>query len=191
MKNALSKVLFIFTLSGIITVGLYTDAEAQTPFPTYGTGAVQVRLYTDYFCPPCRGMEPSVEPILKDLVKKKVITVTLIDVPYSKSSPLYARYFLYALKSRYDFDHALMVRNTLFDATIKNQVNSAEKIEELFKSKGIAYKAFEPRPAFDKYNNLIREDRINATPSCVIIKGGKKETFVGGADIIKALKGLK
>lgn len=188
----MSKFLvFAVIVAGFVFLSAISVQAMSDPFPTYGTGAVQVRLYTDYFCPPCRGMEPALEPILKDLVKRKVIKVTLIDVPYSKSSPLYARYFLYALKSKYDFDHALMVRNTLFDATITNQVNTGEKIEELFRSKGIPYKAFEPRPAFDKYNNLIKEDRIDATPSCVIIKSGKKETFVGGADIIKALKGLK
>lgn len=49
----------------IITVLILTAGSARgqdTPFPTYGSGAVQVRLYTDYFCPPCRKMEPEAEP---------------------------------------------------------------------------------------------------------------------------------
>jgi thiol:disulfide interchange protein DsbA len=136
-------------------------------------------------------MEPAVEPALRDLLKRNIITLTLVDVPFSSHSALFARYFLYALKAKNDFEHALMVRNTLFEATGNRDITTAEKIEELFKSKGIPYSAFEPRSAFERYNALIKADKINATPSCVIIKGGKKETFIGGADIIRALNALK
>ena len=170
--------------------GLYAQGQ-EIPFPQYGTGPVQVRIYTDYFCPPCRGMEPAVEPLLKDLLKKNVIRLTLVDTPFSRASVLYARYFLYAINAKHDFEHALGVRNTLFAAATNRNITTAEKIEELFKSKKIPYVAFEPKPAFDHYNAFIQEDNIHETPSCVIIKSGKKEIFAGGADIIKALKGLK
>lgn len=150
-----------------------------------------MRIYTDYFCPPCRGMEPTVEPVLKNLLKKKAIRLTLVDTPFNLSSPLYARYFLYALAKENDAEHALKVRNLLFDVAARKNVTTKEGIEEIFKSKGIPFAAFDPKAVFDRFNNLIKEDNITATPSCVIIKGGKKETFVGGVDIVNALKGLK
>jgi len=159
-------------------------------FPTYGTGAVTVRIYTDYFCPPCRGMEPAVEPLLRNLIKKGFITLTLVDTPFSKYTPLYACYFLYALNAKNDFEHALLVRNTLFDAATNRHFTTKERLEEIFKGKGISYTVFEPKPAFDRYNALIKEDSIDATPSCVIIRDGKKEKFVGGPDIVNALKAL-
>jgi thiol:disulfide interchange protein DsbA len=183
---------FCMTIMLLILSATGLCAQGQEgPFPTYGSGAVQVCIYTDYFCPPCRGMEPAVESLLRDLIKRNVIRVTLVDTPFGKYSPLYARYFLYALKAKNDLEYALKVRNILFDAAAKNDVTTKEGIEELFRNKGIRYSAFEPKSAFDRYNALIKEDQINATPTCVIIRAGKKEKFVGGPDIVNALKGMK
>jgi thiol-disulfide isomerase/thioredoxin len=169
--------------------GLYAQGQ-EIPFPQYGTGPIHVCIYTDYFCPPCRVMEPSVEPILRDLLKRNAITLTLIDVPYNRLTPLYAKYFLYALKTKNDSDHAFHIRNVLNAATADRNMATEKHIEKLFKSKGIPYTVFEARPVFDRYNALIKEDNIQATPTCVIVKNGKKESFVGGPDIIAALKRL-
>jgi thiol:disulfide interchange protein DsbA len=169
--------------------GLYAQGREMS-FPQYGTGPIQVRIYTDYFCPPCRAMEPPVEPILKNLLKKKAIRLTLIDTPFNPKSPLYARYFLYALAKKNNVENALKVRNILFDAAAKKEFTTKEQIEELFKLNGIAYAAFDASPAFTRYNDLIKEDHIQSTPTCVIVRNGKKESFVGGPDIIAALKRL-
>jgi hypothetical protein len=170
------------------------DSYAQgdkAPFPAYGSGAIQVRFYSDYFCPPCRQSEPYVEPILKDLLKRNIIRLTLVDVPMHDESPLYMKYFLYALKSRNDGDHALHVRNILFSAAAGKDILTEQKIEELFRNNKIPYTIFDPKPVFDRFQALLNEDRFSATPMCAIVKAGKKETFVGGADILKALKNLK
>jgi hypothetical protein len=74
---------------------------------------------------------------------------------------------------------------------VREGVTTKEGIEERFRSKGIPFTAFDPKPAFERFNVLIREDGIRATPTCVVIRNVKKETFVGGQDIIKALEGLK
>ncbi|MCX5828577.1 MAG: thioredoxin domain-containing protein [Deltaproteobacteria bacterium] len=180
-------------LAAISIVFFLTSGYArgdEMPFPTYGAGAVQVRIYTDYFCPPCRGMEPALEPMLRDLIKRGMIQLTLVDTPFSKYTPLYARYFLYALNAKNDFEHALLFRNTLFDAATNRHFTTKERLEEIFKGKGIPWQAFEPKPAFDRYNSLIKEDNVDATPTCVIIRAGKKEKFVGGPDIINALKAM-
>jgi thiol-disulfide isomerase/thioredoxin len=169
--------------------GLYAQGQ-EIPFPQYGTGPIHVSIYTDYFCPPCRAMEPAVEPILHDLLKRNAITLTLIDVPYNRLTPLYAKYLLYALKKKNDSDHAFLVRNVLIAATADKNMTTEKRIGELFESKGIPYTVFEARPVFDRYNDLIKEDNIQATPTCVIVKKGKKESFVGGPDIIAALKRL-
>lgn len=191
LKKTHFSALFITMITAFFFTGISSARGQDTPFPTYGSGAVQVCIYTDYFCPPCRGMEPAVEPLLRDLIKRNVIRVTLVDTPFSDYSPLYARYFLYALKAKNDLEYALKVRNILFDAAAKNDVTTKEGIEELFRSKGIRYSDFEPKSAFDRYNALIKLDKIDATPTCVIIRAGKKEKFVGGPDIVNALKGLK
>jgi protein-disulfide isomerase len=188
-KTSIRTFCMTIMLLILLPAGLYAK-EQKMPFPKYGTGPIQVRIYTDYFCPPCRAMEPMVEPILHDLLKRNAITLTLIDVPYHRLTPLYAKYFLYALKTKNDPDHAFHIRNALIAATADKNMTTEKHIEELLKSKGIPYTVFEARPALDRYNALIKEDNINATPTCAIVKKGKKESFTGGPDIIAALKRL-
>ena len=176
--------------AGWIVPGSGSAAEQNPPFPAFGSGPVEVRLYTDYFCPPCRAMEPDVEPILKDLLKKNAIRMTLVDVPFNQLSAVFARNFLYAFKANNDLEQALKVRNVLQNAATDKEIKTQERIEALFREKGIAYRIGDPKPVFDRYTALLKEDKINATPTCVIIKEGQKKAYIGGEDIIKALKTL-
>ena len=176
--------------AGWIVPGSGSGAEQNPPFPAFGSGPVEVRLYTDYFCPPCRAMEPDVEPILKDLLKKNAIRMTLVDVPFSQLSAVFARNFLYAFKANNDLEQALKVRNVLQNAATDKEIKTQERIEALFKEKGVAFSVWDPKPAFDRYNALLTEDKINATPTIVIIRNGQRKSFVGGPDIISALKAL-
>ena len=184
LKKAFVSGLFTMILTGLIVAGIGSAAEQDPPFPSYGSGPVEVRLYTDYFCPPCRAMEPAVEPLLKDLLKKNAILLTLVDVHFSQHTFLYAKNFLFALKENNDLEHAFRVRNILLEASTKKDVTTQERIEALFKEKGIPFSVFFPvfdaKPAYDRYNALIKEDKINATPTCVVIQNGQKKAFVGG-----------
>jgi len=194
MKGRKDVIFVSVTFFVAVAIWTWTGGVAPArgePFPTYGTGLIQVRIYTDYFCPPCRGMEPYVEPVLKALLKRNAITLTLVDTPFYRYSPLYSRYFLYALQAKNNSDRAFLVRNVLNEAAENRHFTTSERIEEVFKGKGISWQAFDPQPIFDRYNALIKEDHIDATPSCVIIRSGRKEKFVGGPDIVKALKGLQ
>jgi thiol:disulfide interchange protein DsbA len=183
-------VLFCTVLGGAVAAGKGWAKEPNFPFPSYGSGAIEVRIYTDYFCPPCQAMEPGVELILKDLLKKKMIRLTLVDVPFNKLTILFSRNFLYAIRENNDLEHALRVRNILLDAAIRENVATQEQAETLFKAKGILFSSFDVKPAFDRYNALIKEDKIGGTPTCVIIKNGQKKVIEGGRDIINALKAL-
>ena len=190
LKRVLAFGVFLMVLIGLSAAGSGWAEERNQPFPSFGSGAVEVRLYTDYFCPPCRAMEPGVEPILKELLRKNAIRLILVDVPLSRFTPLFARNFLYALKKDNGFEHALRVRKLLMEASTSKEITTQERIEALFKEKGIASGVWDPKPAFDRYNALLQEDKISATPSCVMIKNGQKKTFVGGEDILNALKAL-
>jgi thiol-disulfide isomerase/thioredoxin len=191
LKRTLVFGLFSMALVGLSTAGCGWAEERNPKLASYGSGSVEVRLYTDYFCPPCRAMEPGVEPILKDLLKKNAIRLTLVDVPYSRLTPLFARNFLYALRENNDLEHAFRVRNILLAAAVRENVTTQERIETLFKEKGIPFSSFDAKPAFDHYNALIKQDNIKSTPTCVIIKNGQKKVFDEGPDIINALKSLQ
>ena len=191
-KRNLISALFALAVA-ILAAGGHAHGQGdKMPFPAYGSGAIDVRLYSDYFCPPCQKLEPYLESILKDLLKRNIIRLTLVDFPMHEESTLYTRYFLNALKSRNDVEYGLRVRNILFNAaTAGKDSRTAKRIEELFRKNKIPFLAFDPKPIFERFNTMLKEDRINQTPTCVIIKGVKRETFVGGDDILSALKELK
>ncbi len=177
-------------IGGLIVTGIGSAEERNPPFPSYGSGPVEVRIYTDYFCSSCREMEPAVEPLLKDLLKKNAIRLTLVDVPFNQYTPLLARNFLYALKANNAPENAFRVRNVLLEASTDKETMTQERIEALFMVNMIPYTVFDAKRAFDRYNALIKEDKINATPTCVVVKNGQKKAFVGGPDIINALNAL-
>lgn len=185
-----TRILFgaaILLLIMMPAAGLHAQ---QDPFPSYGSGPVEVRMYSDYLCPPCQQLEPVVEPLLGKLIKKKNITVTFVDVPMHGASPLYARYYLYALKSSNSAENALHVRSALFRIAVELDAATRGKLEAALAGKKISFTVFNARPVFDRYNTLISEDQIDTTPTCVIIRNGKKEKITGSAAIAKALEGL-
>jgi thiol:disulfide interchange protein DsbA len=189
-QNASIRAVLIIVMLLVLPVSGLCAEKQPPPFPEYGTGAVQVRIYTDYFCPPCRAMEPAVEPVLKDLLKRNAIRLTLVDTPFYRHSALYAKFFLYALKKKNHIENAFHIRNVLIAATADRQMITEARLKELFDFNKIPYEAFEIRPVLDRYNSLIKEDKINATPTCVIVRNGKKEIFIGATDTVAALKRL-
>lgn len=180
------------------SVCIYSACVAAPPgnqvtdlITSFGTGKIKVRLYSDYFCVSCRTTEPKIEPTIKKLVQNNTISITFIDVPFHPpKSILYAKYFLYILNNKKEFDHALAARTILFDAGKENIVEK-DKIEEYLKNKNIKLKSFDEKPLFNLFVNYIKEDNINSTPTCVIERDGKKEISKGGDNILKSLEGLK
>jgi hypothetical protein len=184
---AVVLLIFPFVFHGSVTPVYAADDVSP---PIFGKGPIQVRLYADYFCPPCQNLSAKAGPILADMVKRNVITLTFIDTPFYKHSSTYARYFLYAMQEKKDIDTALMVRDTLFTAAKQNITDTA-KLEETIKSKQIQFRNYEVRPIFDQYGVLLKKDKVDATPSCMIEQDGKKDLSVGDGDILKALEKLK
>lgn len=189
-------IMVFLLLIGLIGAGLIfgvneADAEKRDNlFSSFGTGRIGLRIYSDYFCGPCRVFESKLDPVINELVVKGIATVTFIDTPFHRSSALYAKYFLYILNDKKDFQHAVAVRNILFDAA-KENITDEDKLDKFLKKKGLKPKPFDPKPVFSTYKTCLNEDKIDATPSVVIYHGENKEVHKGGADILKALEGLK
>jgi thiol-disulfide isomerase/thioredoxin len=196
IRKANIKEALLYALAGLVLFALFfngsvTPAFADEPLvPTFGKGKTQVRLYTDYFCPPCRELEPEIEPILKDLVKKNTITLIFIDTPLSKDTPLYARYFLYIMNEKKTLEKAFLARSILFEAAIRN-LSEPLKLEEVLKNNEIKFKPFEVKPTLEILNSYIRGDRTRSTPTCVIVQDGKTNQYTGKSYIISALERLK
>ncbi len=183
---ALGFALCLFFFKGAAAPA-YAD---EALLPTFGKGKVQVRLYTDYFCAPCRRMEPKIEPMLKDLVQRNVVALTFIDTPVHEFTPVYARYFLYIVNGDRRFDQVLRSRTLLFKAA-EEKIEDKEKLGEYLKASDVRFKEFDAGPTFAAFSALIREDNIKSTPTCVIISDGKKTASTGDVEIPKALEALK
>ena len=185
LSASVGLVLFAFFFNGSVTPAFADESIV----PSFGEGKIQVRLYTDYFCPSCRALEPEIETVLSDLVKKNSITLIFVDTPVTKDSPLYARYFLYIMNAKKTMEQALLARSLLYGAAAEKRTEP-EKLIEILNNKGVPYKSFEVKPIFEILNNYIREDRIRSTPTCVILLEGKTNHYKGKTNIIKALEQL-
>jgi hypothetical protein len=182
-----------FTLSIVLSLFILAIAGAvsaqEMSLLSFGKGKIQVRLYADYFCGPCSNLEPKIEYLVSDLVKRNIITITFIDAPFHKYSSLYAKYFLYILNDKKEIGHALKARATLFEAA-KIPIDEETKLEAFLQNKGLKLRIFDATPVFGILQNFIREDKLNATPTCVIFSGNKREAFSNANDIVKALERL-
>jgi len=188
-RDLSAAALFLVLLSVLLPLAGQGHA-AKTEVPSFGRGRIEVRLYTDYFCGPCSRMEPRVEALLADLVKRDAVTLTFVDTPIHRFTPLYAKYFLYILNNDRTFPRVLQYRALLFEAA-KDKIESGEKLEEFLKEKDVPYTRTNPGPTLAALSSLITEDGVRSTPTCVIVKDGQKGVYVGDIDIVKALEQLQ
>lgn len=195
MKKKLISV-FIFILI-IATAVAAWSAGTQKGISTsdmfllsFGKGKVQIKFYSDYFCGACKNLEPDIEHLLADLTKRDIITITFVDVPMHKNSAMYARYFLYILNDKKEITRALKARSALFEAAQKG-ITDKEKLEEFLTKKGFRFKEFDAKPVFTVLTGYLREDKIIATPTCVVSKNNKNESYQGVDSIRKMIEGLK
>ncbi|MEK6535349.1 MAG: hypothetical protein AABZ40_06780 [Thermodesulfobacteriota bacterium] len=171
--------------------GSATPVYAAEPvMPAFGRGAVEVRLYTDYFCGPCSAEEAEVISLISELVGKNLIRVLFIDTPVHRETVLFAGYFLAALNAKNDFPQVVAAREALFEAAGK-KITEKEALELFLKKKGIPLQPFDTAPVFKIFGNYIKEDRIRSTPSCVILGPQGKQTLTGKDEIEKGLRGLR
>ena len=187
--TASMTVVFLFLSISILLAPDSFCAEGVL-LPSYGKGKVTVRVYTDYFCGPCRAGEPRIEPLLSELVKTNKIKLMFVDTPAHRETPLYAQYFLYILNNKKDFEHVLTARRSLFDsASIK--ITTKEKLEEFLTQKGIGFKPFDAKPTLNAMSQYIRDDGVKSTPTVVIDNGKQKQLYSGVDNIVNALELLK
>ena len=186
LAAAAGLLFFLLFFSGSATP-LYAAEPVTTAF---GRGAIEVRIYTDYFCGPCQDEEKEVISHITELVDKSFIRVIFIDTPVHQETVFYAGYFLAALNAKGDFKQAVAARTALFEAATK-RVEGKEAMEAFLKKKGLEIRPFDTAPAFKIFANYLKEDKINSTPTCVIIGPQGKQTLIGKEEITKGLRSLR
>jgi hypothetical protein len=192
-KRFLTILLALTSAAGLLFFfsGATTPAYAAQPvMSAFGRGAVEVRLYTDYFCDPCRAEEGEVISLITELAGKNIIRVIFIDTPMHPETVLYAGYFLSALNAKRDLGQAVAARAVLFEAAGK-KIREKEALEAFLKTKALDIRPFDATPVFKIFTNYLKEDRIDSTPTCVIIGPQGKQTLGGKEDIMKGLGSLR
>ncbi|MDI6615426.1 MAG: thioredoxin domain-containing protein [Syntrophaceae bacterium] len=170
--------------------GSATPAYAEeTRIPSFGNGPVKVRIYTDYFCSPCRSMEQELEPIIIDLVRRRIAAVTFVDTPVHRETILYAKCFLGMVTGRSDVSQILRARSALFKAAEKN-IRSLPDLEAFLGERGLKCRYVDSSQAFETFRKHLRNDRIDSTPSCVVEGPGGRKKFTGAQEILRVLTRL-
>jgi thiol-disulfide isomerase/thioredoxin len=192
--------LLIFSILGYLTV-LFTFSGSVTPaygqdsvgaIPALGKGAYEIVMFTDYFCPPCRRIDTKAEPLFKELLATGKVKITFVDVPFSKATPIYARYYLYAANADSGQDNILYVRNMLFKAAQSENIRTEEALIAYLKEKNISWKVFDEKPILSMMSDIIKKNIVGATPSCAIkYSTTDVKKYIGDDKIWDALTNLK
>lgn len=190
MKKALIACAVFSILLFMAGPGAAQCRADEVPVCTFGEGKVVVRLYADYFCPPCKEMAPGIEPVLTELVRDKTIKLTFVDTPFNRYSSMYARYFLYAMNEKKTLDNAFFARRSLLEAAAQKIVD-AQKLEAFLNERKILYLPFDVKPVFAGLSGYLKQDQIDRTPTCVVEMKGKTYKYTGSTDIAAALEKLR
>lgn len=152
---------------------------------SYGSGPVEVLIFTDYYCPPCQAVEPYLEGALSQLWQSGV-KITFVDKPIHRVTPIYSKYFLYAAKKARNFDEVLRIRRVLFDIAKANVVASERELVQNIRDNRIEMLLFEVKPVFDRWVELIGRYEVKSTPTCVIVQPGQEPRMLKGSEEIPA-----
>lgn len=192
--------LLIFSLLGYLTVlftfsGSVTPAYGQTTggvVPSLGKGEYEIVMFADYFCPPCRRIDTKAEPLLKELLNSGKVKIEFVDVPLHSVTPIYAKYYLYAVNANADASNIINVRKILFDAAQDKHIRTEEALIAYLKEQNISWKTMDEKSVFPILSTIIKKNKIDRTPSCVIMYSVKDvKKFIGNEEIWKGLTALK
>ena len=192
--------LLLFSLLGYVTIlltfsGSVTPAYGQDSFneiPSLGKGTYEITLFTDYFCVPCRRLNTKAEPLLKELLSTGHVKITFVDVPISKATPIYVKYFLYAANLDSSINNIFAVRKKLFDAAQDKHIQKEKELIVYTKNNNIAWKPMNEKTIFPLLSAKIRENNIKNTPTYAIKYSGKDiKISVGDEEIWNELVKLK
>jgi thiol-disulfide isomerase/thioredoxin len=158
--------LFVFfTFSGSITP---TYAAEKQFLPSYGSGPYELIVFTDYFCPPCQSVEADLDPALDEILSRKGVKVTFVDLPIHRETALYAKYFLYALGKGHGYKDALLIRRILFSLAKNKTISEEAGLAKALRERKVAFEPYDLRPVYQIWNKLIQEHKVRSTPTCIV-----------------------
>jgi thiol:disulfide interchange protein DsbA len=167
--------MLLMMLVGYIFVCLSFSGSATPAYagensviPSYGKGAWELIVFTDYFCPPCQSAEKDLGPEIERLLKRGDIKITFVDYPGHKHSALYSKYFLYAAGAGKDYQNAVRARHVLFSLAAQKNIDQEPLLSTALASRNIAMKTIDPKPVYKEWAATIKRYEIDQTPTCLL-----------------------
>jgi thiol:disulfide interchange protein DsbA len=164
--SVLGYLAIMLTFSGSVTPAY--GQEAVLRVPSLGKGPYEIMMFADYLCPPCRQIDSKTEPLLKELLATGRVRVTFVDVPFSAVTPMYAKYYLYSVNAGTDKNSILRIRRVLFNAAQVKNIKMEEDLIAYLKEQKISWKAMNEKSIYPLLSAIIKENKVDETPSCVI-----------------------
>ena len=188
--SLLGYLTILFTLSGSVTPAYGQDSTGSVP--SLGKGSYEITLFADYFCPPCKRIDTKAEPLLKKLLATNKVKITFVDVPFHSATPIYAKYYLYAVNADPGAENVFNLRKILFEAAQVKQIQKEDALIIYLNEQKIVWKALDEKLIFPKLISLIKGNDIKSTPTCVIrYSSTKVKKFIGDEEIWNGLNALK
>jgi uncharacterized membrane protein/protein-disulfide isomerase len=179
----------ILTFSGSTTPAF---AAEQSLVPSYGSGSYELIVFTDYFCPPCQGLEAEMDPALNEILSKGGVKVTFADVPLHKETPLFVKFFLYIAKPTQNYKKILNARKVLFTLAKDKSITDDESLSKALAAQGIVFKPHDVQDIYPQLNELFQKYKVHLTPSCVVKYSDTDiRTYTGVPEVKNGLALLK
>ena len=165
---------------------------AQRTIPSLGSGPYEVIMLADYFCPPCKQIDERAEPLFKELLSTGKVKITFVDVPFNRATPLYVKYYLYAANANGEASNILHVRRMLFEAAQVKRIQTEDDLLVYLQQEKIALKPLDEKSVYPLLSVVIKEHKVDQTPTCVIkYSATDVKKFVGTHEIWTGLTAFK
>jgi thiol-disulfide isomerase/thioredoxin len=170
--------VYIFMSLSFIVFSTSLYAAEKSKLPSYGSGPVELIIFTDYFCEPCQSLEKELDAVQDKLLARGEVKITFVDIPIpgNLSSPLFTKYFFYAAHAETGYTNAIQARKFIFKMAGQNSISDGA-IEKTFKTGGIAFKIFNYKPILLESKILISKYKVNKAPT-YILKYSQKDVRV-------------
>jgi thiol:disulfide interchange protein DsbA len=160
--------------------------------PSYGSGPYQMLIFSDYFCQPCQRLEHWLDNEVHELLADGGVTVSFVDFPIYKLTPLYARYFLYAANASQSYKDVLLARKVLFDTASRIGAITEPQLENALKARNVPLKPYDVKPVFKQYNDIVRKYQVRGTPNIVFVYSSTDiRKYSGDKNIKKGVSELR
>lgn len=204
LKKALTSLTFatlgfMFAFIGIAKEQPLKAAEASIKESVIfgkASSPVQVYFFSDWQCPACRSLEPTIEAIAPKIMNKASLVFvdtivhsdTLNFVPYNLSFMIHNK------------DQYLQLRHILTDISKTTGSPSEEQVESAIHRLGVEHKQLhysDIAVGLKYFKHLVKQFEVDATPTMIIVhrdaKTGKKlqGSEINESNVMKAIESMQ